>query len=99
MRRPSHQDYTVCKKKKKMFWSAGAKGLKGVCYRGRHLRRLIWVYTVWQCPIYGTLGLNGLNYTVKTGYKGIYIIRQGIPLTLYSVCLLVLSPIHAICTA
>ena len=28
--------------------------------RRRVLRHLIWVYTVCQCPIYGTLGLNGL---------------------------------------
>ena len=26
------------------------------------LWRLIWVYTVCQCPIYGTLGTNGLIY-------------------------------------
>ena len=25
------------------------------------LRRLIWVYTVWQCPFYVTLGMNGLK--------------------------------------
>ena len=29
--------------------------------RRRVLRRLIRVYTVCQCPIYGTLGLNGLK--------------------------------------
>ena len=27
----------------------------------RVLRRLIWVYTVFQCPFYGTPGLNGLR--------------------------------------
>ena len=29
--------------------------------RRRVQRRLIWVYTVCQCPFYGTLGINGLN--------------------------------------
>ena len=29
----------------------------------RVLRRLIWVYTVCQCPFYGTLGINGLTFT------------------------------------
>ena len=29
--------------------------------RRRVLWSLIWVYTVCQCPIYGTLGLNGLR--------------------------------------
>ena len=28
--------------------------------RRRVLRRLIWVYTVCQCPFYGTLGINEL---------------------------------------
>ena len=28
--------------------------------RRRVTQRLIWVYTVCQCPIYVTLGLNGL---------------------------------------
>ena len=29
--------------------------------RRRVLRRLIWVYTVCQCPVYGTLGLYALT--------------------------------------
>ena len=34
------------------------------------LRHLIWVYTVCQCPFYGTLGLNGINkYGVSTHWK------------------------------
>ena len=28
----------------------------------RILRRLIWVYSVYQCPLYGTLGINGINF-------------------------------------
>ena len=27
--------------------------------------RLIWVYTVCRCPVYGTLGLNGFRYMCK----------------------------------
>ena len=30
--------------------------------RRRVLRRLIWVYTVYQCPFYGTLGINELIF-------------------------------------
>ena len=32
--------------------------------RRRVLRRLIWVYTVCQCPFYGTLGTNGLTVNI-----------------------------------
>ena len=33
--------------------------------RRRLMRRLIWVYTVCQCPFSGTLGINGLTYKVS----------------------------------
>ena len=42
--------------------------------RRRILPRLIWVYTICQCPFYGTTGIMGLNYinwfvfVKETGY-------------------------------
>ena len=30
------------------------------------LQHLIWVYTVWQCPFYGTLGVNGSIFSLHT---------------------------------
>ena len=33
------------------------------------MRRLIWVYTVCHCPLYGMLGINGLNYVLLYNTK------------------------------
>ena len=52
--------------------------------RRRVLRRLIWVYTVFKCPIYGTLGLNELIKCSLTGsvfkafYFKIYLLFEGL---------------------